>query len=343
MHHRHHIAAELQDDEPGVRKRQAILHKRLGNAGENGAGTAPERDIVHRYAVFSIGPYGVNLCVAFELERGLLDGPAEIPGDQRGAVLTLFHNGLGFQSVRSGFHLKILGTSVKYGNAFEGTDTFPGQFVFGPAQIHGAAAGELYHLRQHAITIMAGALGGGISVHGVLHESAGGRFGNTGRGDVAQSRELTCSATAETLLQSLTEILGDTVQFYLGIAVVNHADPALLGLVHLVENNVKVMVIVVWKENPVRILIEELPVVLEGIVLHAEARLHGLQYGIHIHFLLPSLPYHALVGGEAEVQRAQVHAIGRDGQPQHAQHSEHPAKEYEYLLSFHKIAKVRIF
>ena len=32
-----------------------------------------------------------------------------------------------------------------------------------------------------------------------------------------------------------------------------------------------------------------------------------------------------------------------DGQPQHAQHSEHPAEEYEYLLSFHKIAKVRIF
>ena len=76
----------------------------------------------------------------------------------------------------------------------------------------------------------------------------------------------------------------------------NYAHNVVIGVFHFTENNIKVVVIVAREENPVRILIEELAVILQRILLHAEAGLYGVEYGINIHLCFPRIADSALIG-----------------------------------------------
>ena len=126
------------------------------------------------------------------------------------------------------------------------------------------------------------------------------------------------------------------------LAKSNHKDRSVPRLLQMTEKRVEEMIILLRKENPVRILVKESAVIAEGVILHAETRLDGVEHRVHVHFLFSGLPHHALIGSKAKVQGAQVYAVGRSYQPQQTQHGKDAKEKNKNLLRFHRNAKVRI-
>ena len=236
-------------------------------------------------------------------EGGLLHRTGELPGYQGGTAIGFLHHGNGPQGIGHRLHGEVgRCPPVQHRNAGETLGELLGSLGAGYPEAQGTAPCELHHLRHYAVTVVPGAYGGGIPVHGVLHEAAGGALGYAGRRHVGKRREHARAHAAETLLQGLPELRGDTVHLYLGVPVMGYAHrKRLFGRVfHRAEHRVQEGVVVPGQENAVRIVVEEGLIVIERVRLHLEARLHGLQHGVHVHFLLPGIPQHPLVGGEAQ-------------------------------------------
>ena len=331
----HVVAAKLQDDEPGVGEGKTVLHQRLVDAVENGARRAPQRHIVHGYALRSIGPYRINFGIAGEADHSFFHGTREVPGEESDAAFARGFDGLRPKGVAGGFYGKIgRRTPVEHAYTAEGLYAFAGVFIAAVAQGDGAAAGELNHLSQRTIAAVSGTHGGGISVHGVLYKTAIGHLADTGRRDVAKGGEEPRSYATESALEGFPQVLRNTVQFYLRVSVVKHAHHSALGLLHLPKQAIEEGVVVIRQINAVWILIEELAVVLQGVVFHFEAACHGLQHGIHVHLALMRLLQRPLIGCKTQVDRPHGYALRRHSQPQHAHHGEHAQKKYEYLTRF---------
>ena len=319
--HRHIVAAELQDDEAGVRKFEALRHQGFADAVENGAGAAPQRDVVHGDAFVSIGPNRVDFRGAAHFDGGLFHGLPEGPGAKDDVVF--FRHGLhGFQRIADGFGAEVLaGATVEDAHAGEGFHPFAGVFVARGPQVHGAAT--LDYLRQDAVAVMPGPDGGGIPVHGVLHETTGSTLGDAGRRHVTQRREESRADAAELLLQLLPQVLRDAVHFNLRVSIVHYAHGS-IGLFGLPEEAVEELVVVPRQVDAVRIIVEELAVILEGVFIgHFEAAFHLIQHGVHVHLLLIRVPDILLQRCKAQRKRPQRHAIGRRRQPQRPQQREY--------------------
>ena len=165
---------------------------------------------------------------------------------------------------------------------------FTGVLVAGGTKGYGAAAGERNHLGQNAVSAVAGADGGGVSVHCVLDKTAAGRLGDAGRRNVAESREKAGSVASEPCLEILTEVLGNAVKFYLGVSVVDYAAEAFF--LKVLEDGAEKVYVVPRKIDAVRVFREKLPVVLQGVLLHLETGLNGIEDGVYVYLGLICIP-----------------------------------------------------
>ena len=265
-----------------------------------------------------------------------------MPGLVHQAVLSAFRDDLGREGIGHHLDFKALtGAAIQHPDGGELLGPLLGVLALGSAEAHGAATCELDHLGQRAVPVMSCPHGGGVSVHGVLHEGAAGALGDGGRRDIAQGREEARTHAAKALLEPVTEIQADAVHFYLGVSVVQDADGLLMlpGLLQLAEQRVEETEIVFRQVNAVRVLVEERAIVVQGVIFHPEAGVHSAEHRVHVYLGQLGIGQRPPVRGIADGERAGGYAIGRKDQPQHTQRGKNAQEEYENLLCTHNLQR----